>query len=254
MEQYDDANEGAAAQMANPVMVRGFGMPTTTTETRMTVGGVGRAAGILLALFGVAAVWGWSQVDLATEQFPRWILGALLLGIGLVIVGMFKPAWARFIAPAYAVVEGAVVGAISAVYATAYEGIVLQAIMGTFLTVVVMAVLYATRTIKVTQRLRSTVVIATGGIFLFYLVSLGMSFFGVTMPLVWDSGPFGILFSAAVIVLAAFNLLLDFDLIERGVRGGAPAYMDWYAAFGLLVTIVWLYLEILRLLAKLQRR
>lgn len=242
--------------MANPVMTRGFGKPDTTTAAtdRMTVGGVGRASGILLALFGVTAVWGWNQVDIAASQFPSWIMVAVLLGVGLVIVGMFKPPWARFIAPVYALVEGALVGAISAVYASAYDGLVTQAILGTFLTVVVMAVLYATRTIKVTERLRSTVMVATGGVFLFYMVTLGLSFFGVQMPLVWDAGPLGILFSVAVIGLAAFNLLLDFDLIERGVRGGAPAYMDWYAAFGLMVTVVWLYLEILRLLAKLQRR
>jgi uncharacterized YccA/Bax inhibitor family protein len=96
--------------------------------------------------------------------------------------------------------------------------------------------------------------VATGAIFVFYLVSLGLSFFNVNVPLVWDTGPIGILFSLGVIILAAFNLLLDFDLIERGIAGGAPSYMNWYAAFGLMVTIVWLYLEILRLLSKLQRR
>jgi uncharacterized YccA/Bax inhibitor family protein len=248
--------QGAAHNMANPVMTKGFGTQTvsTTTTDRMTVGGVGRASGILLAIFAPAAVWGWSQVDIGAGVFPQWLMVAVLLGIGLVIVGMFKPQLARFIAPVYALVEGALVGAISAVYASAYDGLVTQAIMGTFLTVVVMAVLYATRTIKVTERLRSTVMVATGGVFLFYMVTLGLSFFGVNMPLVFDAGPFGILFSVAVIGLAAFNLLLDFDLIERGVRGGAPAYMNWYAAFGLMVTIVWLYLEILRLLSKLQRR
>ncbi len=242
--------------MANPVMTRGFGQPSgpLVDDDRMTASGVSRASLILLALFAPAALWGWSQVDIDQGRFPSWLIGAVLLGFVCAIVGMFKPMWARFIAPVYAVVEGAFVGAISAVYATAYEGIVTQAVLGTFLTVVVMAVLYATRTIRVTEKMRSIVMVATGAIALFYLVSFGLSFFNVNVPLVWDSGPIGILFSVGVIVLASFNLLLDFDLIERGVKGGAPAYMNWYAAFGLMITIVWLYLEILRLLAKLQDR
>lgn len=242
--------------MANPVMTRGFGQPSgpLVSDDRMTASGVSRASLILLALFAPAAVWGWTQVDLDAGQFPSWILGAVVLGFVAVIAGTFKPTWARFIGPVYAVVQGALVGAISAVYASAYEGIVMQAVMGTFITVVVMAVLYATRTIRVTEKLRSIVMVATGAIFVFYLVSLGLSFFNVNVPLVWDAGPLGILFSLGVIILAAFNLLLDFDLIERGIKGGAPSYMNWYAAFGLMVTIVWLYLEILRLLSKLQRR
>jgi uncharacterized YccA/Bax inhibitor family protein len=170
-----------------------------------------------------------------------------------VIVGMFKPTWARFIGPVYAVAEGALVGAISSVYGSLYDGIVGQAILGTLLTTVIMAVLYATRTIRVTEKFRSVVIGATMGIFVFYLVSLGLSFFNIDMPFLFGGGAIGILFSVGVIILAAFNLMLDFDLIERGVKGGAPAYMNWYAGFGLLVTVVWLYLEILRLLAKLQR-
>lgn len=242
--------------MANPVISRAFTEPSgpIVDEDRMTAAGVSRASLILLALFAPAAVFGWSQVDLEAGRFPSWVLGAVIVGFVAVIAGMFRPTWARFIGPVYALAEGALVGAISAVYGSLYEGIVTQAILATFLTVVVMAVLYATRTIKVTEKMRSIVMVATGGIFLFYLVSFGLSFFGVDVPLVWDSGPLGILFSVGVIGLAAFNLLLDFDLIERGVRGGAPSYMNWYAAFGLMVTIVWLYLEILRLLAKLQER
>ena len=159
------------------------------------------------------------------------------------------------IGPIYAVIEGALVGAISSVYQDLYaEGIVTNAVMATAITVLAMVVLYVTRTIRVTDRMRSIVIGATVGIFVFYVATFALSFFGVTMPLVWDAGPLGILFSLAVIVLAAFNLLIDFDLIERGINGGAPKWMDWYAAFGLIVTIIWLYLEILRLLGKLQRR
>jgi uncharacterized YccA/Bax inhibitor family protein len=241
--------------LANPVLTRAFRDTDSivTTDERMTIGGVGRSSMVLLAIFIPAAVFGWSQVSLA--RFPSWMVFALLLAIGGVILGAIKPQWTPFIGPVFALVEGAIVGAVSNVYQNAYgEGIVTNAMLATFLTVLVMAVLYATRTVRVTERMRSIVIGATAGIFVFYLVTFGLSFFGVQMPLVWDAGPLGILFSLGVIVLAAFNLLLDFDLIERGVEAGAPAWMNWYAAFGLLVTVVWLYLEILRFLGKLQRR
>ena len=240
--------------MANPVLTRGFQKPSgpLAVEDRMTGPGVTRATLSLFALFLAAGAWGWFQVDVSTG-LPSWFMVALVVGLGAVIVGMFKPAWARIIGPVYAVAEGALVGAISSVYGTLYDGIVGQAVLGTLLTTVIMAVLYATRTIRVTEKFRSVVVGATLGIFVFYMVSLGLSFFNIDIPFLFGGGPIGILFSVGVIILAAFNLLLDFDLIERGVKGGAPAYMNWYAGFGLLVTVVWLYLEILRLLAKLQR-
>ena len=112
-----------------------------------------------------------------------------------------------------------------------------------------MLFLYATRIIKVTQRLRSTIILATAGIFFFYMISIVLSLIGASIPFVWDGGAFSILISALIVGVAAFNLLLDFDLIERGIREGAPAWMSWFAAFGLMVTVVWLYLEILRLMA-----
>ncbi|MDH3499117.1 MAG: Bax inhibitor-1/YccA family protein [Acidimicrobiia bacterium] len=241
--------------MANPVLTRGFGGDNLIVDDveRMSVGGVGRSTLILFALFLPAAIWGWTQVSL--QRFPTWTIGAIIFGFVAVIAGAFRPQWTPVIGPIYAVVEGALVGAISNVYQNAYgEGIVTNAILATFLTVLVMAVLYVTRTIRVTDRMRSIVIGATAGIFVFYLATFALSFFGVNMPLVWDAGPLGILFSLAVIVLAAFNLLIDFDLIERGVAAGAPKWMNWFAAFGLVVTVVWLYLEILRLLGKLHRR
>jgi len=242
--------------MANPVLTRGFDQkqgPIVTADEQMTLGGVGRSTLILFALFLPAAIWGWTQADI--NNFPTWTIGAVLFGFVAVIAGAIRPQWTPVIGPVYAVIEGALVGVISSVYQNAYgEGIVTNAIMATFITVLVMLVLYLTRTIRVTERMRSIVMGATLAIFVFYLISFGLSFAGVTMPLVWDSGPFGIIFSLAVIALAAFNLLVDFDLIERGVAHGAPRWMNWYAAFGLTVTIVWLYLEILRLLGKLQRR
>ncbi|MDJ0952834.1 MAG: Bax inhibitor-1/YccA family protein [Acidimicrobiia bacterium] len=242
--------------MANPVLTRGFKEqqgPIVDTTDRMTLGGVGRSTLILFALFLPAAVWGWNQASV--NNFPTWTIGAILFGFIAVIAGALRPQWTPVIGPIYAVIQGALVGAISSVYQSAYgEGIVTNAIMATFITVLVMVILYVTRTIRVTERMRSIVFGATAAIFVFYLATFALSFFGVAMPLVWDAGPFGILFSLGVIALAAFNLLVDFDLIERGIAQGAPQWMNWFAAFGLTVTIVWLYLEILRLLGKLQRR
>ena len=168
------------------------------------------------------------------------------------MVTAFQPKLARVTGPLYALTMGAFVGSLSRAYSTFYDGIVLQAILATAAVFVVMLVLFTTRTIKVTNRLRSTVIGATFGIALFYLASIVLSLFGADMPFVWDSGFFGIAFSVFVVGVAAFNLLLDFDLIERGVAAGAPKYMEWYGAFGLMVTIIWMYLEILRLLAKLR--
>jgi uncharacterized YccA/Bax inhibitor family protein len=141
------------------------------------------------------------------------------------------------------------VGAISRAYETVYEGIVLHAILATFAVFTAMLFLYAYRVIKVTQRMRSTIVLATVGIAMFYLLSIVLNLFGVNIPYVWDGGALSILLSAGIIVVASLNLLLDFDLIENGIRHGAPRFMDWFAAFGLMVTLVWLYLEILRLLS-----
>lgn len=224
-------------------------------EDTMTIGGVGRATGMLFGLLFAAAIFGWGAVDSggASPSIPGWLLPAILVALGVAVATVFRPQWSPWSAPIYAVIEGALLGAISHVYEAAFDGIVVQAILATGVTFAVMLTLYVTRTIRVTQRLRSIVVGATMAIFAFYLVSILLSFFGTTVPLVWDSGALGIGFSLVVIAVAAFNLMLDFDLIERGSEAGMPEHMNWYAAFGLLVTIVWLYLEILRLLAKLQR-
>jgi uncharacterized YccA/Bax inhibitor family protein len=238
--------------MANPVLTREFKDPALRgAEEVMTAAGVGRKTALLFGLLLAAAIWGWTQVEVGNP--PGWMIPALLIALGALMVGMFKPTWAPVVGPLYAVLEGAVVGAVSRVYQDFYgDGIVTNALLATGVVVLVMAVLYATRTIRVTERMRSIVVGATLAVFVFYVITLFLSFAGVQMPLVWDAGPLGILFSLAVIVLAAFNLLLDFDLIEHGIEERAPAWMNWYAAFGLMVTVVWLYLEILRLLAKLR--
>jgi uncharacterized YccA/Bax inhibitor family protein len=179
---------------------------------------------------------------------------SLLVVLGVMITTIIRPQWARVTGPIYAIAEGALVGAISRIYSEVWDGIVVQAVLATFAVFVAMLFLYATRVIKVTQRLRSVVFLATGGIALFYVLSLVLSLFGVNIPFVWEGGPIGIVISLIIVGVAAFNLLLDFDLIERGINEGAPAWMSWYAAFGLMVTVVWLYLELLRLLALIQGR
>jgi uncharacterized YccA/Bax inhibitor family protein len=154
----------------------------------------------------------------------------------------------------YAALEGLALGGISALFEARYPGISVQAVMLTFGVFAALLFAYTSRLIRPSENFKLGVVAATGGIALVYLVSIGLSFFGITIPFLHDSGPIGILVSVVIVVIAALNLVLDFDFIETGVARGAPRYMEWYAAFGLLVTLVWLYLEMLRLLSKLRRR
>jgi uncharacterized YccA/Bax inhibitor family protein len=225
--------------------------PPVVTSGGMTVGETVRNTFALFLAAFASGAFAWMNAD----TWPVWVLwGSLLAGLGLVIVATIKPRLAQYLAIPYALLEGVVLGYISRLYENQFSGIVLQAILATAVVFAVMLFLYASRIIKVTQRLRSIVVGATLGILAFYVVSLVGSMFGWNMPLVWDSGPLGILFSLVVAGVAAFNLLLDFDLIENGVRANAPEWMNWFAAMGLMVTLVWLYLEILRLLGKIQSR
>ncbi len=253
--------------MSNPVLSRQFGVsqgpsataaaadlatsaetaaaPIVDTGDRMTMSSVLRQTGFLFLLLLAGAVVGWMNA----EEIGPIFWGALIATIVLLVVTMVKKEWVRVTGPLYALTEGVLVGAISSIYQDIYDGIVVQAVLATFGVFVAMLFLYANRIIKVTQRMRSTIMLATGGVFLFYLISIGLSFFGADMPFIWDGGPLSILISVGICGIAAFNLLLDFDLIERGVAEGAPGWMSWFAAFGLMVTVVWLYLEILRLLA-----
>ena len=230
---------------------------TTADADTMTVGGVVNISFLLLTLVVVGGWFGWASVEATPDEgvrLPAWLLPVVLVGFGIAILTVFKPKLARFTAPVYALLEGALLGAISHVYEFRFEGIVLQAFGLTVGVFTLLLFLYATRIIKVTDNLRMGIVAATGAVFLVYLVSMVMRLFGVDVPFIHDSGPVGILFSLAVVVIASLNLVLDFDFIERGAASGAPRYMEWYGAFGLLVTLVWLYLELLRLLGKLRSR
>lgn len=188
-----------------------------------------------------------------SEAVGNWILIAVIAGLVVAMVTIFKKTWAPLTAPLYAVIEGVVIGGISAIAEAQFQGIVFQAASLTFGTLLALLVAYRTGVIKVTERFRLGVVAATGGIFVVYLISLGLGFFGVNVPYIHTGGTIGILFSLFVVVIAALNLVLDFDFIERGAEEGAPKYMEWYGAFGLIVTLIWLYIEFLRLLTKLRQ-
>lgn len=256
--------------MANPVLKehvftesRGEGASLSQGDGDvMTMRGTLSATAVLFTLLLVGAGFGWGMVGTVTTaegvrevtSFPSWIFIAVLAGFGLVLLASFKPHLARILGPIYAVLEGLFVGAISHVYESAYSGLVVQAVGATLAVFAVMLFLYTSRLIRVTQRLRSIVLAATLGLAVFYGISLLLHLFGVNISFISDASLLGIAFSVFAAGLAAFNLLLDFDVIERGITGRAPAYFEWFAGLGLLVTVVWLYLEMLRLLAKLQRR
>jgi uncharacterized YccA/Bax inhibitor family protein len=230
--------------------------PPTAGADTMTVNGTVWATAALLVLLVGAGVYGWNSVEVGadTVTLPGWVFPVVLGGLGVAILTIFKPNLARFTAPVYALLEGAFLGAISGLYNSAYDGIVVQAVGLTIGVFAVMLFLFATRIIKVTDKLRMGIVAATGAVFLLYMVTMVLSLFGASVSFLHDTGVMGIGISLVIVGVAAFNLLLDFDFVERGVAAGAPKRTEWYAAFGLLVTIVWLYLELLRLLSKLQGR
>jgi len=224
-----------------------------STDQAMTLNGTVNKTGILLFLVVFAAGFTWRQFKL-DQNVSGWIIGGLVAGLILALITVFKKEWAPVTAPLYAVAEGLFLGALSAYYNAQFQGIVFQAITLTFGTLFALLFVYRAGLIRVTENFRLGIVAATGGIFLVYLVTMVLGFFGVTVPFIHQSGIIGIGFSLFVVVIAALNLVLDFDFIEKGVEHGAPKFMEWYGAFGLIVTLVWLYLEILRLLAKLRSR
>ena len=175
-------------------------------------------------------------------------------GLIFAMITVFKKTWAPITAPIYAILEGLALGSISAMYEMRFAGLPMQAVGLTFGVLVALLLVYRTGIIRVTDKFRMGVVAATGGIFVFYLLTWILGFFGVRFPSVYGAGPLGIGISVAIVIVAALNLVLDFDFIESGARAGAPKYMEWYGAFGLMVTLIWLYLEILRLLSKLRSR
>jgi uncharacterized YccA/Bax inhibitor family protein len=219
----------------------------------MTVNGTINRAGILLLLALVAALFTWNQVANGQESGGYVMIGALG-GFVVALVTTFKAQWAGVTAPIYAVLEGLFLGGVSAMVNMAYPGIAIQAVALTFGVFFCMLLLYRSGVIRATEKFKIGVFAATGAIALFYLITMVLGFFHIQFPLLYGSSPIGIGFSLVVVGIAALNLILDFDFIEQAAMRGAPKYMEWYGAFGLMVTLVWLYLEILRLLSKLRDR
>ena len=224
----------------------------------MTLNGTVNKTGFLLLLSVLTAAFAWSRTFTdAGELAPGatiFMWGGALGGLVLALVTTFKKEWSPVTAPLYALVEGFFLGTISAIYNAQFQGIVLQAVLLTFGTLFALLFAYRSGLIRATENFKLGVVAATGGIALIYLATIALGFFGINIPYIHESGLIGIGFSLFVVVVAALNLVLDFDFIETGVEAGAPKYMEWYGAFGLMVTLVWLYIEFLRLLSKLQRR
>ncbi len=216
----------------------------------MTIQGAVNKTFILLFLTIFSASWVWDNF----AAFAPFIIPAVVLGLITAIVTIFKKEWAPVTSVIYALVEGVVLGGISVMMEKQYPGIVVQAVGLTFGILFSLLFLYKSRIIKVTQKFRLGVFAATGGIFLIYMASLVMGFFGLSIPFIHQASPFGIGFSVFVVIIAALNLVLDFDFIERASSSQLPKYMEWYCAFGLMVTLIWLYIEILRLLSKLRQR
>jgi len=228
------------------------GEVVSTGKTMTIMGTVNRTA-VCLALLMVTAVYTWGLPVGDPRVGPLTLVG-VFGGLVVAFITVFRKAAAPYTAPGYALLEGLALGGISKSFETVYPGIINQAVFLTFGTLAALLLAYRSGLIKATENFKLGVAAATGGIFILYLISLALGFFNIPMPFLHSSSPLGILVSAIIVVIAALNLVLDFDFIEQGAERGAPKYMEWYGAFGLLVTLIWLYLEILRLLAKLQSR
>ena len=225
--------------------------PLAARPNTMTIEGTVYKTAVLLALVVVAAAFSWRAAENGTILLPGVGISFFVL-LGLAIATAFRPTWAIVTGPLYALASGVLLGAISAIYNQAYEGIVGQAVLATMATAGGMLLAYSTGLIRATPRFRKIIISATLGIMLLYVVTIAMRWFGVDVPLLHDSGPLGIGISLFIVAIAAFNLILDFDFIEQGAKFGADKRLEWYGAFALMVTLVWLYLEMLRLLGKMR--
>lgn len=220
----------------------------------MTIPGTVNRTAVLVGLAIISAAYTWNRFSAGSNAVGPLIIGGAIGGFIVAIVTVFKKKWSPVTAPIYAILEGLMLGGISAIFNQQYPGIVINAVMLTFGVLAALLVAYKSGIIKATENFKLGVVAATGGVALVYLLSIVMGFFGVGIPFLHSNGPIGIGVSVVIVIIAALNLVLDFDFIENAADAGVPKYMEWYAAFGLMVTLVWLYLEILRLLAKLQSR
>ncbi|WP_123040911.1 Bax inhibitor-1/YccA family protein [Cohnella candidum] len=222
-------------------------------QETMTLEGTVNKSFITLAILLGAAFCTWAMYYEGRNVAPYAVLGAIG-GFILSLVISFKPSSSRVLVPVYAALEGLFLGALSAIYDEQFHGITLQAALLTMSVFLALLLAYKTRVVRATENFKLGVIAATAGIAIVYLINIVLHFFGMNVPYLHDNGAIGIGISLVIVVIAALNLVLDFDFIESGARNGAPKYMEWYGAFGLTVTLVWLYVEIIRLLAKLRSR
>ena len=230
-----------------------WALPIVADDDAMTISGTVNKTAVSLLILLVTASYVWNRGAADPALWALTMVG-VIGGLVVAIATVFKQRWAPFTTPLYAALEGLALGGISVLFEASYPGIVSQAVFLTFGTLAALLVAYRSGVIRATENFKLGVAAATGGIALVYLLSFVLGIFGISIPLIHSSGTFGILFSVFVVVIAALNLVLDFDFIEQGAERRTPKHMEWYGAFGLLVTLVWLYLEILRLLSKLQSR
>lgn len=244
---------------SNPALMSkafsGFGL--VAESQTMTVRGTVHKTLILLLLVLLPAVWTWRiffHSGANPSSIQHFLLLGLIGGLAFSVATIFKRNWAPITAPLYAVSEGLLLGAISAIFEASYPGLVIQAVSLSMATLLVMLAAYQSKWIQATDQFKLGVVAATGGIALVYFISIILGFFGINVAFINGASWFSILFSVFVVGIAALNLIIDFDFIEKGSKGGLPKYMEWYGAFALMVTLIWLYIEILRLLSKINER
>ncbi len=218
----------------------------------MTLQGTVNKTGLLLFCAAATAAWTWWLARAQPAAVPLCLWGGLIGGLIFALVTIFKKEWAPVTAPIYALCEGLALGGISAFLNQTYSGIVLQALGLTGAVTAVMLLLYTPGVIRATPKFTIGVIAATGGIFLFYMIDLVMGFFGHHVSVLYSNGPWGIALSVFIVFVAALNLILDFDFVETGIHAGAAKYMEWYGAFGIMVTLVWMYIEILNLLSNIR--
>ncbi|MFK8013022.1 MAG: Bax inhibitor-1/YccA family protein [Marinicellaceae bacterium] len=221
---------------------------------RMTINGTINKTGVLVVLAMITGAWGWSKVGSSPQLLMPFFWTSLAVSIGCYIAMWKRPEWASIVAPIYAAVQGVFLGALSGILEMQWPGIAMQAAMATMATVLGMLIAYRTGIIRATPMFKKVVITATMGIMIFYVISIVASLFGANFSVnqFGNSSMLSIGLSLFIVVIAALNLILDFDFIERGSAEGAPKHMEWYGAFGLMVTIVWLYVEMLRLISKLR--
>lgn len=240
-------------QSGNPTLRDGIFKPMGFVRARevMTVDGTINKTGVALAVLLLVGGVAW---NLPPRMAVSAMLGGMVVGVALALATAFKPAWASWSTLPYAVAEGLLLGSLSRFFELRYPGIAANAALLTVALLVAMLLLYRVPAVRESESLARGIIVATCGVGLLYVVGMVLRLFGRSLPFIHDSGPLGIGFSVVVVGLAAFNLVVDFQFIERGTRSGAPRHLEWYGAFSLLVTLVWLYVELLRLLSKLQDR